>query len=144
MSRSLTNRSTSCQNSLRHGAAGTVGAVLALGALALGTAPGAQAAAAASRGEAREIARKMIPDKEQFRCFSRLVHRESGWNVTASNAASGAYGLMQAVPGSKMASHGPDWRTNAATQISWGLEYMKNRYGGPCGAWTFWRGRGWY
>ncbi|MFC0600855.1 transglycosylase SLT domain-containing protein [Streptomyces palmae] len=123
---------------------GTAGAVLALGALTLGSAPTAQAAVTATRDEAREVARRMIPDAAQFRCFNNLVRRESDWKVTATNALSGAYGLMQAVPGSKMASHGSDWRTNAATQISWGLDYVKERYGGACGAWSFWRAKGWY
>ncbi|WP_307826546.1 transglycosylase SLT domain-containing protein [Streptomyces pactum] len=122
-----------------------VGAVAAVSAVTL-TAQPAEAAPAPGRSSmmAREVARRMIPDTTQFRCFNQLVERESGWKVTAVNAASGAYGLLQAVPGSKMASAGPDWRTNPATQISWGLAYMKNRYGGPCGAWSFWRANRWY
>lgn len=62
----------------------------------------------------------------------------------ASNASSGAYGLVQALPGSKMASAGSDWQTNAQTQIEWGVEYMEDRYGSPCGAWDFWQSNGWY
>ncbi|MFH8367496.1 transglycosylase SLT domain-containing protein [Streptomyces sp. NPDC018031] len=116
-----------------------------MGAVALTALPAEAAAAPRKSGApAREVARKMIPDKTQFGCFNKLVERESGWRVTASNAVSGAYGLLQASPGTKMASAGPDWRTNPATQISWGLDYMKDRYGGPCGAWSFWRANRWY
>ncbi len=72
------------------------------------------------------------------------MSRESSWNVTATNASSGAYGLVQSLPGSKMASAGSDWRTNPATQIKWGLDYMNSRYGSPCGAWSFWQSHHWY
>jgi hypothetical protein len=64
-----------------------------------------------------------------------LWERESTWNVYAENAASGAYGIPQSLPGDKMASAGSDWQTNAATQIKWGLGYIKQVYGTPCGAW---------
>ncbi|GAA2395108.1 transglycosylase SLT domain-containing protein [Streptomyces glaucosporus] len=80
----------------------------------------------------------------QFQCFSNIVERESGWNYRAQNPSSGAYGLVQALPGSKMASAGADWRTNPATQIKWGLNYMNDRYGSPCGAWQFWQANHWY
>lgn len=60
------------------------------------------------------------------------------------NSSSGAYGLVQALPGSKMASAGADWRTNPATQIQWGLGYMNDRYGSPCSAWSFHQSNGWY
>ncbi|WP_031506443.1 transglycosylase SLT domain-containing protein [Streptomyces megasporus] len=80
----------------------------------------------------------------QFQCFSNIVERESGWNYQAQNPSSGAYGLVQALPGSKMASAGADWRTNPATQIKWGLNYMNERYGSPCGAWEFWQANHWY
>ena len=76
--------------------------------------------------------------------FSAIVERESGWNYRATNASSGAYGLVQALPGSKMASAGADWQTNPATQIKWGLNYMNSRYGSPCGAWSFWQSHHWY
>ncbi len=79
----------------------------------------------------------------EFGCLDNLWSRESGWNVTAENA-SGAYGIPQALPGSKMATAGPDWQTNATTQIKWGLGYIQGRYGDPCGAWSFWEGHGWY
>jgi hypothetical protein len=79
----------------------------------------------------------------QFSCLDPLWSRESGWNVTASNP-DGAYGIPQAMPGSKMASAGPDWETNAATQIRWGLGYIKGLYGSPCGAWSHEEATGWY
>ncbi|SEF80126.1 Transglycosylase SLT domain-containing protein [Actinacidiphila yanglinensis] len=82
---------------------------------------------------------KEIVGSGQYMCFSNIVTRESGWNYTATNASSGAYGLVQALPGSKMASAGADWQTNPATQIKWGLNYMNSRYGSPCDAWQFWQ-----
>jgi hypothetical protein len=78
-----------------------------------------------------------------FGCLDELWSGESGWNVHASNP-SGAYGIPQALPGSKMASAGPDWQNNAETQIKWGLGYIKNRYGSACAAWSFKQGHGWY
>jgi hypothetical protein len=93
--------------------------------------------------QVQAIARKMMPG-DQFQCFSNIVTRESGWNYQATNAGSGAYGLVQALPGSKMASAGADWRTNPATQIKWGLNYMNSRYDSPCGAWEFWQANNWY
>ena len=80
----------------------------------------------------------------QYACLDNLIRRESGWNHRAANPSSGAYGLMQALPGSKMASAGSDWLTNPLTQIKWGLKYIKNRYGSPCGAWNFWKANRWY
>ncbi|NED84630.1 transglycosylase SLT domain-containing protein [Streptomyces sp. SID11233] len=83
------------------------------------------------------MARQIVP-ADQFQCFSNIVNHESTWNYRATNPSSGAYGLVQAYPGSKMASAGADWQTNPATQIKWGLSYMNGRYGSPCGAWSFW------
>jgi len=77
-------------------------------------------------------------------CLVNLWNRESGWNPAASNAGSGAYGIPQALPGSKMASAGADWATNPATQIKWGLDYIAGRYGTPCGAWAHSNSVGWY
>ncbi|NUR02599.1 MAG: transglycosylase SLT domain-containing protein [Streptomyces sp.] len=88
--------------------------------------------------EIQAIARQIVPGG-QFQCFSNIVDRESGWNMQALNASSGAYGLMQALPGSKYASAGSDWQTNPATQIKWGLNYMNGTYGSPCQAWAFWQ-----
>ncbi|MEE1927789.1 transglycosylase SLT domain-containing protein [Streptomyces sp. TRM 70351] len=80
----------------------------------------------------------------QYQCFSNIVERESTWNYQATNPSSGAYGLVQALPASKMSSVGADWRTNPATQIKWGLKYMNERYGSPCGAWEWWQVNHWY
>jgi len=94
------------------------------------------------------IARAMLSDfgfgDDQFSCLDSLYMSESGWNIHADNPSSSAYGIPQALPGSKMASAGPDWENNAATQIKWGLEYIKNSYGTPCGAWSFKQGHNWY
>ncbi|MEU6139017.1 transglycosylase SLT domain-containing protein [Streptomyces sp. NPDC047081] len=117
-------------------AAATAGMVL--------TAAPAHAATADSATEAKAIAHQLIPNATQYAAFSKIVEHESGWNVNATNASSGAYGLVQALPGSKMASAGSDWRTNAKTQIKWGLDYMNSRYGSPTGAWSFWQANGWY
>ena len=80
---------------------------------------------------------------DQWGCLNALWQRESGWRWNAENA-SGAYGIPQALPGSKMASAGSDWQTNPATQIKWGLGYIKNIYGTPCGAWGHEQADGWY
>lgn len=80
---------------------------------------------------------------EQLGCLVALWDRESGWNVNAHNS-SGAHGIPQALPGSKMASAGADWETNPATQIAWGLGYISGRYGTPCGAWEHSESAGWY
>ncbi|MFF3115796.1 transglycosylase SLT domain-containing protein [Kitasatospora sp. NPDC057904] len=101
------------------------------------------AAPAAPTGTPQQIAAQLVP-AGQLQCFSNIVSRESTWNPLAVNASSGAYGLVQALPGSKMASAGSDWRTNPATQIKWGLDYMNSRYGSPCGAWSFWQTHHWY
>jgi hypothetical protein len=79
----------------------------------------------------------------QFSCLDSLWTRESGWRTTASNP-SGAYGIPQALPGSKMASAGSDWRTNPATQITWGLNYISSSYGSPCAAWSHSQSHGSY
>ncbi|MFH8365875.1 transglycosylase SLT domain-containing protein [Streptomyces sp. NPDC018031] len=93
--------------------------------------------------EVQAMARQMVP-ADQFQCFSNIVNHESTWNYRATNPSSGAYGLVQALPGTKMSSAGADWRTNPATQIKWGLSYMDGRYGSPCGAWSFWQQNHWY
>ncbi len=86
----------------------------------------------------------MIKDPAQFAAFDKIISHESGWDYTATNTSSGAYGLAQALPASKMASAGADWKTNPATQIKWGLDYMNDRYGSPVGAWNFWSANHWY
>jgi hypothetical protein len=80
----------------------------------------------------------------QFAALKNLWNGESGWNERALNKSSGAYGIPQALPGTKMASAGPDWRNSAITQITWGLGYIRNVYGSPCGAWGHSQGHGWY
>ncbi|MFB4310736.1 lytic transglycosylase domain-containing protein [Actinomadura sp. GTD37] len=100
------------------------------------------------KGEAQEIAKKLMPGfgftgDGQFGCLVKLWDRESGWNTHAANP-SGAYGIPQALPGSKMSSAGPDWRNNATTQIKWGLGYIKDRYKTPCGGWSHFQSAGWY
>ncbi len=98
-------------------------------------------------GTAQSIAYKMLPSfgfsTSQFGCLNDIWTRESGWRYNAENA-SGAYGIPQALPGSKMASAGSDWMTNPATQIQWGLGYIKDVYGTPCDAWSFWQAHSWY
>lgn len=110
--------------------------------------PTAPAGPIMSPGEARDYARGAIGGygwgDDQFSCLVSLWNRESGWRADALNPGSGAYGIPQALPGEKMASAGPDWRTNAATQIAWGLSYISSRYGSPCGAWGHSEQTGWY
>jgi len=96
-----------------------------------------------SVAEIQAMARSIVP-ADQFQCFSTIVDHESSWNYQADNPTSDAYGLMQALPGSKMSSAGADWATNPATQIKWGLGYMNDRYGSPCGAWDFWQANNYY
>lgn len=91
--------------------------------------------AGAKRIAADQVAARGWGDSE-LTCLVSLWQRESGWRVNAYNTSSGAYGIPQSLPGSKMASAGDDWQTNPATQISWGLGYITSRYGTPCGAWA--------
>jgi hypothetical protein len=110
-------------------------------------------AAATSKAKAasaspQQIAKAMLASfgwsSGQFSCLQPLWAHESGWSVTAHNAGTGAYGIPQAAPGSKMASAGPDWQTSATTQIKWGLKYIKGTYGSLCGAWSHEQATGWY
>ena len=99
-------------------------------------------------GDPRSIARAMMSSRygwhtSQFRCLSSLWTHESGWNAHAGSP-SGAYGIPQARPGTKMSTRGADWRDNPATQIAWGLSYVKSSYGTPCGAWSAFQSNGWY
>ena len=102
----------------------------------------------ASSGSAQSIARSMLSSygwsSSQFSCLDTMWTRESGWRVNAENPSSGAYGIPQALPGSKMASAGPNWQSDAATQIRWGLNYIASRYDSPCQAWALWQSQGWY
>ena len=98
---------------------------------------------------AQAIARDLMASKygwgaDQFGCLVPLWDRESGWDVNAYNSSSGATGIPQALPGSKMATAGSDWQTSAATQITWGLGYIADRYGTPCAAWDHSESVGWY
>lgn len=83
-------------------------------------------------------------DGEQWNCLRSLWIKESGWSTSSSNSSGSAWGIPQALPGSKMAKFGSDWRTNPATQIKWGLHYIDNRYGNPCSAWNHWQNHNWY
>jgi hypothetical protein len=109
---------------------------------------GAPAAGVPDPGSAQAIALQMLQARgwgmDQYSCLVSLWNRESGWNVYSYNKGSGAYGIPQALPGSKMASVGADWQTNPATQITWGLGYITGRYGTPCGAWSHSQSSGWY
>ncbi|UOE46052.1 lytic transglycosylase domain-containing protein [Agromyces larvae] len=116
---------------------------------AAGSSAASRPSAPSNPSEAQSIARSLMASMygwgdDQFGCLVELWNHESGWNVYASNGSSGAYGIPQALPGSKMASAGADWQTNPATQITWGLGYVAGRYGTPCGAWDSFSAKGWY
>ncbi|TFD27787.1 lytic transglycosylase domain-containing protein [Cryobacterium lyxosi] len=109
----------------------------------------ARPSAPADPNAAQQIARQLMANQygwgdDQFGCLVSLWDKESGWNVNAYNASSGATGIPQALPGNKMASAGADWQTNPATQISWGLGYIASRYSTPCDAWDKSEASGWY
>jgi hypothetical protein len=80
----------------------------------------------------------------ELSCLDSLWTKESSWQVHATNSSSGAYGIPQALPASKMATYGSDWRDNPVTQIAWGLNYIKVSYGTPCSAWATSQAKGWY
>jgi hypothetical protein len=111
-------------------------------------APAAAARPVTASGSPQQIAQGLLGSygwpSSQFSCLQPLWNAESGWNASASNPSSGAYGIPQALPGSKMASAGPDWQTSAATQIRWGLGYIRSVYGSPCAAWSHEQAYGWY
>ncbi len=96
----------------------------------------------------KKLARALMPEygmsSAEFGCLDNIWSQESGWNIHADNPSSSAYGIPQALPGSKMSAAGPDWANNAETQIRWGLGYIRDRYGSACGAWGFKSGHGWY
>jgi hypothetical protein len=81
---------------------------------------------------------------EQMPCLDKMWTKESNWRTTAENPVSHSYGIPQALPADKLSKYGSDWRTNPVPQIKWGLDYIKNRYGNPCGAWSFWLAHNWY
>jgi uncharacterized protein YabE (DUF348 family) len=109
---------------------------------------GTKPAIVTSPDAAHQIARTLLLARgwgqDQMNCLGPLWGKESAWRVTAGNP-SGAYGIPQALPGTKMAKYGSDWRTSAKTQIEWGLAYIASRYGNPCNAWHAWNAHGgWY
>jgi len=110
--------------------------------------PSIPAAGNPDPGSAKAIAKAMLTARgwgeNQYNCLVALWNKESGWNVNAHNASSGAHGIPQALPGNKMASVGADWATSAKTQITWGLGYIQGRYQTPCGAYTHSQAKNWY
>jgi len=113
-----------------------------------GTAAHTARAASIVPDDPREIAESMLADygwdSSEMSCLDELWVSESNWDVDATNPTSGAYGIPQALPAGKMATAGSDWRTNPATQIEWGLDYIESSYGTPCSAWEFKQGNNWY
>jgi hypothetical protein len=101
-----------------------------------------------AQSDPRSIARLLASDRGwgggEFSCLNSLWNKESEWNYRANNGGSGAYGIPQSLPGSKMASAGSDWETNPVTQIKWGLQYIANTYGTPCSAWGHSQSVNWY
>jgi hypothetical protein len=98
---------------------------------------------------AKEVAKEIIAAKytwseKQFPCLEQLWTKESNWNYKARNRVSGAHGIPQALPATKMEVVGTDWRTNPVTQITWGLKYIKERYNTPCAAWSKFKRSNWY
>ena len=110
--------------------------------------PAANPGAGTDPDSAKAIARSMMAGHgwgdSEFSCLESLWTRESSWNYQAENASSGAYGIPQALPGSKMSEVASDWETNPSTQITWGLNYISGRYGTPCSAWAHSESVGWY
>ena len=102
-------------------------------------------ALAAAQKDPQSVVKSLLDDYgfgvDQWQCLQQLWTGESAWNYQAANASSGAYGIPQSLPGSKMASAGADWKTNPVTQIRWGLGYIKDAYGSPCSAWNTWNSR---
>lgn len=108
-----------------------------------------QRASRSAQRDPRSLARLMAAQKygwsgRQWDCLQLLWTQESGWNYRAENPSSGAYGIAQALPATKMNSIGPDWRVNPVTQISWGLSFIDRNYGSPCSAWNHEQGYNWY
>lgn len=107
-------------------------------------APGGGTTAASAQAIAQSMMSSYGWNDSEFHCLVSLWQRESNWNYQAQNPSSGAYGIPQALPGSKMGSVAADWATNPATQITWGLGYIQGRYGSPCAAWAHSNSVGWY
>ena len=117
-------------------------------ALAAEDAPAMTASESVADDDPREIAQALMPQfgfsSDQFGCLDSLWTKESGWDPSADNPTSSAYGIPQSLPGEKMASAGADWATNPATQIRWGLGYIQDVYGSPCSAWSHSQANDWY
>lgn len=110
---------------------------------------GARDGVHATPSQAQKIAKEMMSEygfteTSEYECLVWLWNHESGWRWDADNPTSDAYGIPQSLPGSKMATAGSDWKDNAATQIKWGLQYIKGRYQTPCGAKQYWLSHNWY
>lgn len=107
-----------------------------------------QAVLANAQANPKAVAQQLLGDfgwsASQFSCLDSLWTKESNWRYTATNGSSGAYGIPQSLPGSKMATVAADWRTNPVTQITWGLKYIKGSYGSPCSAWSHSQATNWY
>jgi hypothetical protein len=150
--RAAVQRAAAQRAAARLAAANAAAASAAAAKATASATPAAQPATApvtaAASGNPQQVALAMLGSfgwpSSQFSCLVSLWDRESGWNIYASNPSSGAYGIPQALPGSKMASAGPDWATDAATQIRWGLGYIQQVYGSPCAAWDHSQAVGWY
>ncbi|WP_127793458.1 hypothetical protein [Agromyces sp. LHK192] len=131
----------------RQAAAEAAAAEAAAAAAGIGTAPpppGVVVDPAGAKAYARSAMSGYGWGDGEYQCLLKLWTRESSWRADAYNESSGAYGIPQSLPGSKMAAAGADWRTNAATQINWGLSYISGRYGAPCGAWAHSEAVNWY
>ncbi|WP_407659760.1 aggregation-promoting factor C-terminal-like domain-containing protein [Kineococcus indalonis] len=115
-----------------------------LAAEAAAAAEAARSAQRDPRGVARALAAERGWGEQQFSCLDSLWTKESGWDHTADNPTSSAYGIPQALPGRKMATAGADWETNPVTQITWGLGYIERSYGTPCSAWAHSESHNWY
>ena len=129
-------------------AAGSAGSVRALGQVRAASVLAPAANTAPVQQAPQQIARKMLRSFgwtwRQFKYLNLLWEAESSWDVSAENPSTGAYGIPQAVPGAKMSAAGPDWQTDAATQIRWGLDYISTAYGSPRSAWEHEVADGWY
>ena len=105
-------------------------------------------AVSGSKAEYQDYAYELVIamgwSESDFQCLVNLWERESGWNPNSHNKSSGAHGIPQSLPASKMASHGEDYYTNGYTQIKWGLDYILNRYGSPTNAWKHFQNKNWY
>jgi len=124
-------------------------ATVSASAMSLVSSASASVELARSPEGAREVAKALMAEKygwgdKQFWCLDGLWTKESRWNYRSSNKRTGAHGIPQALPATKMEVIGTDWRTNPVTQISWGLHYIDVRYDTPCGAFAKFKRTNWY